>query len=264
MSWQGLGMKKRIEKIIKQAGQKLMRYYGTLEKNDIEFKNPIDLVTKADKEIENFLRRKLKKAFPYVGFIGEEGGMSGENKNKIFIVDPLDGTTNFVHTYPFFAISLGYRENNITKMGFVYLPYFKTMYFAEKGKGAFKNKKKLIVSKTKNLINALTVTGFACVRSNKKPDNLPILNKIIYKVRGVRRDGSAAIDLCFVAEGIFDAFWELNLNSWDIAAGVLIVQEAGGLVTDFSNNFEFEKKKEILATNSYIHNNLLNIIKESF
>jgi len=254
-------MRKKIEKIIIKAGKKLLKYYGTLKKNDIEFKNPIDLVTKADKEIEIFLRKELKKVFPDVGFMGEEEGIFGENQNKIFIVDPLDGTTNFVHTYPFFAISVGYRENNITKMGFVYLPYFKTMYFAEKDKGAFKNKIQLKVSKTEKLIDSLTVTGFACVRSNKKPDNLPILNKVVYKVRGVRRDGSAAIDLCLVAEGVFDAFWELNLNSWDIAAGVLIVQEAGGLVTDFSNNFEFEKKKEILATNSHIHNDFLNLIR---
>ena len=255
-------MRKRIEKILKAAGRKLMQYYGKLEQKDIQFKAPIDLVTKADKETESFLRSQLHKHFPDIGFIGEEEGFKGRDTENVFIADPLDGTTNFVHTYPFFAISLAYKKNNITRLGFVYLPYFKTLYFAEKGKGAFKNNRPISVSKTSSLIESLVVTGFACVRGNLQHDNVPIFSKVIYKTQGVRRDGAAAVDLCLVAEGVFDIFWEMNLNPWDVAAGALIVQEAGGYVSDFGNTLNFEKNRQIVASNSILHKNFLELLQQ--
>lgn len=256
-------MLKYLLKNVRQSGNIAMHYYGRLKEQDIEYKNPVDMVTVADKTIESFLKKKLSEKYPDVFFLAEESNAKNlEHNKKMFIVDPIDGTTNFVHNYPLFSISLAYRENNETKIGIVYLPYFKSLYHAEKGKGAFCNGKRIQVSRTDKLINALVVTGFACIRDEEKIDNMEYFRKVIYQARGVRRDGSAAIDLCYVAQGTFDLFWEMSLSPWDIAAGVLLVQEAGGMVTDYDNQSAFEEKKRLLASNGLLHQEFLKLIKE--
>lgn len=254
-------MLKNLQHIIKQAGKIALKYFGKLRKKDIEYKNPIDLVTIADKVVENFLKEQLMKKFPNSDFLCEESCHDEPKKNKIFIIDPIDGTTNFVHSYPLFSISLAYQENDSIQIGLVYLPYFDHLYYAVKGQGAFCNKEKIHVSHHSQLIDSLLVTGFACVRGGIKPDNVPLFNQLIYKIQEIRRDGSAACDLCYVAHGKFDLFWEMNLNTWDVAAGALIVQEAGGKVTDFDNQSQFITKKRIIASNGIIHNDFINLIQ---
>ncbi len=254
-------MEKFIYKLIKKAGKIFISYYGKINKSDIEFKNPRDLVTIADKEIENFIVTKIKRKFPEDTLIGEENKYKQLNKKRVWYIDPIDGTTNFIHKFPLCGISIAFEENRELKYGFVYFPLIKELYYAKKGYGAYLNNKRIYTSKEESLINSVLVTGFACLRAGRKNNNLSNFVKIAPLLRGIRRTGSAAYDLCSVASGRFEAFWELELNSYDVMAGVLIVQEAGGIVTDFSNTKEFIKKKEILASgNINIHNQLLKLL----
>ncbi len=246
-----------------EAGDISMKYFGMLEENDIEFKNPVNLVTKVDKEIEDFLRMELEKLYPDVRFFGEEGSYGDlASLDRVFIVDPLDGTTNYVHRHPFFSVSVAYRENGVTKYGVVYAPLLKTLYFAEKGGGCFCDGKQVHVSTTDTLIDSLIGTGFACVRGRIKPDNVAAFSRIIYKARGVRRIGSAAIDLAYIADGRFDLFWEMFLYPWDMAAGALLIEEAGGMVTDIDGGPNWEENHRIVASNGRIHEEFLHELEK--
>ncbi len=251
---------REMKKAAIAAGKLAMKYYGKLASGQIEHKNAIDLVTVADKEVEKFVAHRLAKKYPGISFFGEEFGQTGTS-DKIFILDPIDGTTNFVRQYPFFAISLAYREGKDTSAGVVHAPLLGSTWYAVKGGGAFNNRKRIHVSAVNKLIESIAVTGFACIRGAQKPDNIPIFNKVIYEVLGVRRDGSAAIDLCHVAEGKSDLFWEMNLGLYDYAAGVLILEEAGGKVTDFSGTDGYETRRELFASNGRVHCEFLDILK---
>lgn len=256
-------MLKKLIEIVKEAGNISLKYYGKIEEKQIQYKGKNDLVTSVDLEIEEFLKNKLVKYYPDSGFLGEEGKDKGENKNgKLFIADPIDGTTNFAYAHPFYCISLAYSENNIVKYGVVYAPVLDLLYSAERDGGAFCNSKRIYVSNTGTLKDSLGATGFACVFRNFKTNNLQLFNHIVGDLRGIRRYGSAAIDLCFTAEGKFDLYWEYNLNIWDIAAGVLIVKEAGGHVTDFDGENMFENKRQLLASNGKVHEEFLSKIGE--
>jgi myo-inositol-1(or 4)-monophosphatase len=255
-----------MKKTVLAAGRIVMSYYGRIPRSEVSTKSSFcDLVTEADKKVEAFVKKRLAAKFPDTAFLGEEEGLSGksEKNEKIFILDPIDGTTNFVHGYPFFSVSLAYREDGVTRAGIVYAPCFRDLYHAVRGSGAFRNGRRIGVSRTDNLGDSLAVTGFACIRGGLKPDNVPILNRVIYQVGGIRRDGSAAIDLCFVAEGRTEIFWEMNLSPWDVAAGSLIVEEAGGKVTDFDGGPDYEAKRAIVATNGSLHGQFLRLLKNT-
>lgn len=252
----------RLRQIVRRAGKIARTQGGKLTRGDISSKGEVDLVTRVDREIETFLRDALAREFPGIAFIGEEGDYAdASDRDRVFIADPLDGTTSFVHGHPFYSISLAYREEGEALAGVVYLPYFDEIYYAQKDRGAFWNGSPITVSDTSQLIEALAGTGFACVRARKDPDNLPLFNDIVYRLRGIRRCGSAAIDLCYVAQGRYDLFWEYNLQSWDIAAGVLIVREAGGVVTDLAGSPEFEANKHLVASNGTVHDQFLEIAR---
>jgi len=226
---------------------------------EIEFKGENDLVTDADRKSEKILVDFISKIFPDYGIIAEEGSNKEKNSKYRFIIDPLDGTTNFAHKYPFYSISIGLLKDDEPIIGIVYAPHFEEMFYAGKGMGAFLNGKKISVSETQNIKDSLLVTGFAYQLD--KYDNLDYFRKIIKKSRGVRRDGSAALDLCYVANGRFDGFWELGLHPWDQAAGAVILREAGGTITDFSKNKWSPFDKELVATNFLIHDQMINALK---
>ena len=250
----GSAMLNQLIEIVRRAGELSLSYFDTDKEMDVEFKNPMDLVTSADREVEATMRDALSQAFPDVLFHGEEtGATEGDAANGLFIADPIDGTTNFVHGYPFYSVSLAFRRQGETVCGLVYCPPLDQLFWAERGHGAFLNGKPVHVSANRELRNAVLATGFACVRQGVKPDTVPILAKMVYLVRDIHRDGSAALDLCYVASGKCDLFWELNLNAWDVAAGVLILEEAGGRVSDFSNGDRFEEKRQIVASNGLLH-----------
>lgn len=249
-----------IGRIAREAGAIVKRHFDHLNQSEIHKKGTIDLVTDADRETEAFIHEKLQKQFPDIAFLGEETGGENGKGAQVFVVDPIDGTTSFVHGHPFHSVSIAYRENGKSMAGAVYLPYFDQLYWAGKGAGAWKDGKRIHVSKTNELINALGATGFGCVRSNIKPDNVPAIADLLYKLQGVRRCGSAAIDLCYVAEGRYDTYWEFHIKPWDWAAGKIIVEEAGGIVTGFDGKEPDDSLGRILSSNGLLHNTMLNEI----
>jgi myo-inositol-1(or 4)-monophosphatase len=248
-----------LKEIVCDAGNILINYF---KKNiKINYKGPRDLVTEADTSVESFLKEKLKNKFPHIPFIGEEGGLE-EKFDTCFIVDPLDGTTNFAHHYPAFCISLAYMELNDIKFGVIYDPLRKEMFWAEKGKGSFLNKKNIKVSDQKELKKSLLATGFP-YSDLIMPKILNYFNHIIPHCQGIRRGGSAALDLSYTAIGRFDGFFELGLKPWDVAAGILLVKEAGGIVTTPEGLEATPFGGEYVATNGFIHQQLLEIIKKT-
>ncbi len=221
-----------------------------------------NLVTEMDLKSEEWILSSLKKAFPSHGYCSEEkGGVCPTQKEIVWIIDPLDGTVNFAHEIPIFSVSIAACKNAQPFLGVVYQPMTNELFVAEKNKGAFLNGKKLFVSKTKTLSKAFLATGFP-YKLKENPDQcidrfLPVLKEGL----PFRRLGSAALDLCYVAAGRFDGFWETNLQAWDIAAGLLLVEEAGGKVSDWRGNFwKMKENNAILASNGKIHEDLLSLI----
>lgn len=257
-------MKKFLIKIVETAGKILEKYFYS-QNLKITYKSKNNPVTQADKESEERIKELISKKFPNDKFICEESCPTVDmlDKNtRYWVIDPLDGTVNFSHKLPIFCISIGIIEQNEVVEGIVYNPITKDLYYAKKGHGAYKNNKKILASKIKNLYNALLATGFPYY-THTNPKNVFILfNKFATKAQAIRRLGSAALDLCMVAEGIFDGFWEENLQVWDVAAGSLILKEAGGKVTDFSGGGNYLFGKTVVASNGKIHNQMLKLIKE--
>lgn len=246
--------------VARRAGRIAQEHAGRLRRDEIFHKGSTDMVTRVDRELEDLIRSDLAAAFPDVAFYGEEGQYGAlAEQNRVFIVDPLDGTTSFIHGHPFYSVSLAYREAGVTRLGVVYLPAFGETYWSVLGGGAFRDGRRLHVSDTRALIEALAATGFACVRARLTPDGLPLFNDMIYRIRGIRRCGSAAIDLCYVAEGRYDLFWELNLSPWDTAAGTLMVREAGGRVTDLAGGDAMDTRRHVAASNGLLHDEFLAI-----
>jgi len=246
--------------VAQQAGRIAQEHAGRLRRDEIFHKGSTDMVTRVDRELEDLIRSELARAFPAVAFHGEEGSYDPlADLPRVFVVDPLDGTTSFIHGHPFYSVSLAYREAGVTRLGVVYLPAFGETYWSVHGSGAFHDGRRLHVSDTAVLIEALAATGFACVRARLEPDGLPLFNDMIYRIRGIRRCGSAAIDLCYVAEGRYDLYWELNLSPWDTAAGALMVREAGGRVTDLAGGDAMDARRHIAASNGLLHDEFLAI-----
>lgn len=229
----------------------------------IEYKGEIDLVTDSDIGAEEIIIKSLKKAFPKHGILAEEtsGIYQTPGKDHCWIIDPIDGTTNFAHGYPLFAVSIALEYNKEIQLGVAYNPLLNELFTAQLGKGAFLNGKKIHVSSTKNLSQGLVATGFPYDIRQDSETNLRYFNKFQLKAQNIRRDGSAVLNLCYTACGRFDGFWELKLKPWDTASGFLMVKEAGGKVTDFSGRRFSIYKKEILASNGLIHNEMQKILE---
>ena len=246
-----------------KAGGKVLRNFFAKEIR-IEFKGEVNLVTEADRAAEAVVIRTLRKPFPNHRFLAEEGGAqdaagSAGSVHK-WIIDPLDGTTNFAHSYPTFCVSIGLEIRGEIVLGVVYDPLREEMFLAEKGQGATLNGRPIHVSKTEKLNAGLLVTGFAYDVRDDLTNNLDHFANVSLRAQGVRRTGSAALDLCYVACGRFDGFWEMKLSPWDTAAAFLIATEAGAAVTDFSNRPYTIYLKEILATNGKIHSEMVEIL----
>ncbi len=252
-------MLNKIVEIAYKAGDIIKE--GASKDKSINYKGSIDLVTEYDLKVEKFLKDKLMPIFPNHEIIAEESSKNPfkEYNNAIFI-DPIDGTTNFVHGFPFVSISIGVYTEKVGQYGIVYNPIMNEMFFAEYGKGAFLNGEKISVSNKESLDKSLCATGFPYIK-----DDLPYLMQILEKTlsisRGIRRAGSAAIDLCYVAKGVFDLYYETNLKPWDISAGIIILREAGGTVTDFNGGNQELKTGALIASNSLVHKEFLELIK---
>lgn len=250
------------------AEEVLLKYWGELK--HVSEKLHAGLVSEADQESEKVIQAHLKKAFPDIHFLGEEG--SFENPQKItdlptkgsyWIVDPLDGTTNYVHQFPIFCTSIGLMVDGDMKCGVIRVPILKETFSAVKGGGAFLNGKKLQVSRTQNLKDTLLATGFFADNEPCLDEQLKIFSELIRNCRGIRRPGAAAYDLCMVAKGVFDCFWERNLNSWDTAAGILLVQEAGGSVKTYRGEQYHPFKNSLVAGNPAIVEQVLNLVQKN-
>ncbi len=250
----------KIKKIILEAGEILKEGYLNTQK-DINLKGKKDLVTEYDIKIENFLKDKFSK-FGY-GFIAEES-LYKENLNNTFIIDPIDGTTNFAHQIPHTAISVALYIDKRPKYAFVYNPVLGEFFTAIKGEGAYLNGEKIEVSKNDYFQRALIATGFPYSSAENENDLNWVINKlhkILPRCQDIRRLGSAALDLCYVACGRYEGFYEINLKPWDVAAGMLILEEAGGCVSDIDGcGYDFFEDKCIIGTNSKIHDKLLQLL----
>jgi myo-inositol-1(or 4)-monophosphatase len=218
-----------------------------------------DLVTDADTASETLIRGALAKRFPDDVVLGEEGGVSGAGSSRRWIVDPLDGTTNFSHGYPFFCVSIALEVEGTLVVGAIFDPVRDELFVAERGGGARCNGTRLRVSQRTALRDALLTTGFPPINADAPPD-LAALRELMRFGQAVRRDGSAALDLCYVAAGRTDGFWEARLHAWDVAAGALIVEEAGGRTSDFSGGKLALDGGEIIASNGAIHDEMVAIL----
>ena len=244
-----------------KVSRSLIRDFGEIENLQVSSKGPGDFVTSADKRTEKIIIDELQKANPNYCIISEEAGIiNGSNTINKWIIDPIDGTMNFLNGIPQFAISIGYEENNEIKCGVIFNPITNEMFYAEKGSGAFLNNSRIRVSNKKKIVDALLVTGGPNQASKIKDQIFSEYVKVSKNVLNVRKLGSAALDMAFVASGRFDGYWQRELNYWDIAAGVIILKEAGGFVNFFEDDKNFPLKKNILATNSNIHEELRELI----
>ncbi len=250
-----------MQAMAREAGSLLMNHFRQRVK--IEYKGDVDLVTVADRQSEALILERIRKQFPTHDVMGEEGTRIETGSEYKWYVDPLDGTTNFAHGYPVFCVSLAVGRRGQRVAGVIYDPTRDEMFSAELGGGARLNDKAMHVSATAKLGESLVATGFPSHKRHKNP-NIYFYHQLTLRTHGVRRAGSAALDLCNVASGRYDGFWEFNLNPWDTAAGVLIVEEAGGKVTDFSGGPFQIASHETLATNGLVHEALLHEFREIF
>lgn len=243
-----------MEAIAREAGSLVMDFFRQRVK--IEYKGDVDLVTVADRKSEALILGRIRQEFPAHDVMGEEGARIETGSDYKWYVDPLDGTTNFAHGYPVFCVSLAVEFRGQRVAGVVYDPTRDEMFAAELGSGTRLNGETIRVSETAKLGECLVATGFPSHKRHKNP-NIYFYHQLTLRTHGVRRAGSAALDLCNVASGRFDGFWEFNLNPWDTAAGVLIVEEAGGRVTDFAGGAFQISSRETVASNGLVHDALL-------
>ena len=242
-----------------QAGGILLSEFDHPAK--ISYKGEVDLVTQADRRSEEAIVGRLRTYFPTHAIVAEEGsGQEGDGRHR-WIVDPLDGTTNFAHGYPCFAVSIGFEEAGELLVGVIYQPVTKELFTACRGEGAYLNEKRITVSSIERLSTSLLATGFPSTKRARNP-NIHYYWNFTLRSHGVRRDGSAALDLASVACGRFDGFWEFGLHAWDTAAGVLLVREAGGRVTSFSGQPYRPGDYETLASNGRVHAELQQVASE--
>ena len=252
-----------ITRACMKASRSLIRDFGELENLQVSAKGPGDFVSSADKRTEKILIEELQKAHPEYGIITEEAGIINKSniKNR-WIIDPIDGTMNFLNGISQFAISIAYEEDNEILCGVIFNPIMNEMFCAEKGNGAYLNNSRIRVSNKKKLKDSLLVTGGPKGASKIKDKIFSEYINISNNVSNVRKFGSAALDMAYVACGRFDGYWQRELNYWDIAAGIIIVKEAGGFVDFFEEDANLPLKKNILATNSNIHEELRGLLNK--
>ncbi len=256
--------------IAREAGARLREFFSAGV--ETEYKGDVDLVTVADRTVEKLIRTRLADAFPGHGVYGEEGTRERLDHEFRWYVDPLDGTTNFAHGVPHFSVSLGLEHrpagttldrDGVIVAAIVYNPMLDELFSAERGRGATLNSKPVSVSRVPRLAESLVATGFPSRKRHDSP-NIHFYHEFTLRSHGVRRAGSAALDLAYVASGRFEAFWEFNLNPWDTAAGFLLVEEAGGRVSDFAGGAFQLNSREVLATNGLIHAELVAMFEDMF
>jgi myo-inositol-1(or 4)-monophosphatase len=248
----------------RKAARSLTRDFGEVEQLQVSLKGPANFVSAADRRAEDIVRTELAKVRPGYGFLGEESGnQPGSDKSHTWIVDPLDGTTNFLHGIPQFAISIALEREGAIIAGLVYNPVTDEMFTAERGKGAYLNDKRIRVAARKRLADAVFACGLPHLGRGDLAQFRQEFAVIQEKVAGLRRFGSAALDLCWVATGRLDAYWERNLGAWDVAAGLIIVREAGGFVSDCQGKDDILGTGEIVAGNETMHAELLALLKQA-
>lgn len=250
-----------IESAYKGA-EVLLKYFNNIK--SIEYKSRIDPVTIADKTSQKAIVNNIKQYFPLHDIIAEEKdeNLDLQNSDYCWIIDPLDGTVNYVHGVPNFAISIGLKYKKEILCGVIYAPALKELFVAQKGKGAYLNNKKINVSKIKDMVRALPVTGFPYYVKENPNRVIKNFKNIMLETQGLRRFGAASIDLAYVACGRFDFFWEEGLKSWDVAAGICIIKEAGGKLTDFYGKNDYLFGKTIVASNKILHKDILKVLNE--
>jgi myo-inositol-1(or 4)-monophosphatase len=245
----------------RKAGRGLKRDFGEVERLQVSLKGPAHFVSAADRRAEEILRGELGRARPGYGFLGEEGGaVAGTDKTHTWIVDPLDGTTNFLHGIPQFAISIALERDGVVVAGLVYNPANDELFLAERGRGAFLNAERLRVAARSRLALAVVGCGLPHAGKGEAEQILQDVAAVQDKVAGLRRFGAAALDLAWVAAGRLDGYWERGLSPWDMAAGLLLVREAGGFVTDLDGGDAMFTKGNIVAANATIHRQLLDAL----
>jgi myo-inositol-1(or 4)-monophosphatase len=246
----------------RKAARALKRDFGELEKLQVSLKGPGNFVTAADRRAEETLYAELMKARPGYGFLGEEGGhREGADKTHTWIVDPLDGTTNFLHGIPQFAISIALEREDSVVAGLVYNPASEEMFIAEKGKGAFMNEQRIRVAGRKRLADAVVACGLPHIGRGDLARGAKETGAMQQQVAGLRRFGAAALDLAWIAAGRLDGYWERDLKPWDMAAGSILVREAGGFVTDCDGGTDMFGTGHVAAGNEAIHKELLRVLK---
>ncbi len=254
----------KVVAVTRLTGNFIRKEAMSFEAKSIEYKGLNDLVSYVDKNAEKQLVKNLSKLLPDSGFITEEDTENIIGKTFTWIIDPLDGTTNFIHGIPTYSVSIALYENDQPVIGVVYEINRGEMFYTYKGGAAYLNNKEIRVSKAINLTQSLLATGFPYYQFDKQPQYIKLFTDMMQQCHGLRRIGSAAVDLAYVACGRFDAYFEYNLNSYDIAAGAYLVQQAGGTVLNFSGGSDFIEKREILATNGLITEEILKTIKKYF
>ncbi|GAB4445282.1 MAG: inositol monophosphatase family protein [Anaerolineales bacterium] len=249
-----------LETLARRAGEILRAGYN--KEHKVDYKGVIDLVTEVDHQSEAFLLDEVRRDFPSHHIFSEERGVIQGNNDHIWYIDPLDGTVNYAHQVPIFSVSIAYASNGTVSLGAVYDPMRSEMFLAERGKGAWLNGRPLKVSGVTELQKSLLVTGFPYDAWNTEQDNFANFVKFAKMTQGVRRLGSAALDLCYVAAGRFDGFWELALKPWDVAAGGLICEEAGGKVTNVRGEADYiSPPQSVVAAAPGIHAKMLDVLR---
>ena len=249
-------------KACRKAAKTLIRDFGEIEKLQVSVKGPGDFVTNSDKKVEQILINELQRARPNYSILSEEIGEINNDESFKWIIDPIDGTTNFLHGVPHFAISIGLEQNKDIICGIIYDPIKDELFSAEKGNGSYLNNQRMRVSARSKLKDCIIFTGGPKMEAKDRELSLKEYNKFSTKIlTPIRKMGSASLDLAYVAAGRCDGFWQRNLNYWDIAAGIILVKEAGGYVTDFRGKNEYIGNKNILATNSLINEEMIEVLK---
>ena len=249
-------------KACRKASKTLIRDFGEIENLQVSIKGPGDFVTNCDKKVEKILIDELLKARPSYSILSEEIGEINNDDSFKWIIDPIDGTSNFLHGIPHFAISIGLEHNKEIVCGIIYDPIKDEMFTAEKGNGSYLNNQRLRVSSRSKLEDCIIFTGGPKRDAKNRELALKEYYKFSIKVfTPIRKLGSASLDMAYVAAGRCDGFWQRNLNYWDIAAGIILIKEAGGFVTDFNGNDAYIEKKTILATNSRINKEMIEVLK---
>jgi len=247
-----------------KAGRSLVRAFGEIENLQVSKKGPADFVSEADHRAEEIIFKELSKARPKYGFLMEERGfVEGTDTSSRWIVDPLDGTLNFLHGLPHFAVSIAHERDGKLAAGVIYEPVSDQMFSAEVGQGAYLNGRRLRVSSRRDMSESIFATGIPFMDRGDHGAYLAQLEQVMAVTAGVRRFGSASLDLAYVAAGRYEGFWEQNLNSWDIAAGMIIVRESGGFVSDFKGRDQALQTGEVVAANGNLHESFRKLLSSA-